>query len=233
MDWRFGLCVFSERSSDGFVNLQPDWFGEDENDDGGGEALESIHPYGFRSRPRDPETAPDGKGRLGAGLLYVFDGDEGFALPTQDPRHAALLEDEGKGGAQVYSVNNAGAVSRVFLAGSTGDITIQRASGPQMAFGASTIDATKVSDTAQNVALYSPIQPTLQEIIDTLQLLIAGDPAAIPTPVPGLGTIIAALPGGPLLTAALTTQLALLQAAALTALDSSLASSSVLRASTT
>ena len=230
MDWRFGLCVFSERSSDGFVNLQPDWFGEDENDDGGGEALESIHPYGFRSRPRDPETAPDGKGRLGAGLLYVFDGDEGFALPTQDPRHATLLEDEGKGGAQIYSVNDAGVVSRVFLAGSTGNITIQRASGPQMAFGASTIDATKVSSTVYNVALYSPIQPFL-DAVQTLLETIVGAPTAIP-PVPGLATLIAVIPGGPAIATNLVAQLIAVQAAGVTALDSSLASSSVLRAST-
>ena len=33
-------------------------------------------------------------GGVGSDTLYGFDGDEGFALPTQDPRHAALLQDE-------------------------------------------------------------------------------------------------------------------------------------------
>jgi hypothetical protein len=124
IDWRFGLSRFSERNTDGFISIQPDWYG-DETDDGGGESLEVIHPYGFRSRPRDPDIDPETKAALGAGLLYAFDGDEGFALPTQDPRHASLLEDEGKGGAQVYAVNDSGAVSRLFMAGSTGNITLE------------------------------------------------------------------------------------------------------------
>lgn len=230
MDWRFGLCVFSERNVDGFVNLQPDWFGEGELDDGGGEALEAIHPYGFRSRPRDPTPAPDGKGRLGAGLMYVFDGDEGFGFPTQDPRDATLLEDEGKGGAQVYAVSDAGTVSRLFMLGTTGDITIQRSTTAKIALSSTGTDVTGSSPATQNVALYSPIQPFLDAVKDLLGAIV-GDPTALP-PVPGLMTLFAALPGGTILASNLVDKLATLNTTALVALDSSLASSSALRAST-
>jgi hypothetical protein len=133
MDWRFGLARFSERNIDGFVTVQPDWYGDDAEDDGGGEALEVIHPYGFRSQPRDPDVDPETKAAKGAGLLYVFDGDEGFALPTQDPRHAALLSNEQKGGAQMYGVNDAGQLSSVIIIGTTGDITTTHGGGMQSA----------------------------------------------------------------------------------------------------
>lgn len=93
-----------------------------------------------------------------------------------------------------------------------------------------TVDVTGAG-TAENVALYAPIRPLLQEVVDTLQLLIAGDPTALPTPVPGLAVVFAALPGGPLLSAALVTQLGVLQGAATAALSASIASSAVLRAS--
>lgn len=230
MDWRFGLCVFSERNVDGFVNLQPDWFGEGETDDGGGEALEAIHPYGFRSRPRDPTPAPDGKGRLGAGLMYVFDGDEGFGFPTQDPRDATLLEDEGKGGAQVYAVSDAGEVSRLFMLGSTGDITIQRNTTAKIALSSTGTDVTGASASTQNVALYAPIQTFLDAVQDLLGAIV-GDPTALP-PVPGLATLISVVPGGSVVAANMVAKLVLVQAAGITALDSSFASSSSLRAST-
>jgi hypothetical protein len=119
---RYGISVFSERTTEGKLELVPDWYGEA---NGGGFPLESIHPYGFRSRPRDPDVDPNGQPTVGCGLLYTEDGGEGQALPVQDPRDFASLEDEQKGGAQVYAITSAGRVSRVFLNGSTGALTVE------------------------------------------------------------------------------------------------------------
>ncbi len=88
-------------------------------EDGGGLTLESLHTYGFRSRPRDPDVDADGNVTTGAGLLQ-FDrggGDEG-AIPTHDPR--VTLQDEGKGGSQMYAWTGSGAPSTVVLSGDDG-----------------------------------------------------------------------------------------------------------------
>ena len=64
-----------------------------------GLTVEACHPYGFRSRPRDPDADANGVPTKGAGLLLLdFGGGDEGGFPTQDPR--VELVDEGKGGAQ-------------------------------------------------------------------------------------------------------------------------------------
>ncbi|MGN6103721.1 MAG: hypothetical protein ACTHU0_01325, partial [Kofleriaceae bacterium] len=49
--WQLGTCVLSQRTDEGFVEVMPDYYG---GDDAGGDALETLSPYGVLSRPRDP-----------------------------------------------------------------------------------------------------------------------------------------------------------------------------------
>jgi hypothetical protein len=191
MDWRFGLARFCERNVDGFVTIQPDWYGGEngDEDDGGGEALEVIHPYGFRSQPRDPDIDPETKTAKGAGLLYVFDGDEGFALPTQDPRDAGLLEDEGKGGAQMYAVTNAGAVSRVFMAGSTGNITIQFGSDATITLTSTGIVLTGTGGSPAALAKAAELQSFATSVVASVNAIAAYINAIAPGTVPPVAAL--------------------------------------------
>jgi hypothetical protein len=97
--WSYGICMFSERNADGFIGYQPDYYGEKES---GGPPLESCQPYGFLSRPNDPDIDPKGNPVLGAGLLYFHQGGEGFAQPTQDPRDLERLPTLQPGESMVY-----------------------------------------------------------------------------------------------------------------------------------
>lgn len=120
-----GLCELSERSAGGFVTLQPDPLGGQQ---GGGAAMETISPLGFRSRPQDPTTDIDGRSVEGASLVTALDGREGFAWPAQDPRWAPFIPSEGKGGAVFYACVQVGAwrdTSYVLLEGDDGAITIR------------------------------------------------------------------------------------------------------------
>jgi hypothetical protein len=194
---------------------------------------------GFLSRPLNPDA--DGA----AQYLFYCDGNQRYAIGSRDRRFFTGLETIDVGDRMIYAPSgirirlddSEEAIEHRIPGGTTQYLAVDSFfvalnAGTRIELDNSTCDVTKLG-TAENVALYAPIQPLLQEIVDSLQLLIAGDPMALPTPVPGLGTVIAALPGGALLSAALVTQLGLVQAAAASALSSSIASSSVLRASPT
>lgn len=124
-----GITMLTELVK-GLLRLGIDALG---GDDAGALTKEAAHPYGLRSRPRDPTKDPSGI-PSGAGLL-VLDrggGDEA-AIPTQDPR-ITTLTDEGKGGAQLYGWTGT-AIASVVIDGATGMITITPASGAAVQIG--------------------------------------------------------------------------------------------------
>ena len=87
-----------------------------------GLTVEACHPYGFRSRPRDPDADANGVPTKGAGLLLLdFGGGDEGGIPTQDPR--VELADEGKGGAQLYAWTGS-AVSSIVLSGDDGKVRV-------------------------------------------------------------------------------------------------------------
>lgn len=71
-----------------------DLLGSDERQSGAG--LPSVQPLGLLARPLDPTD----KGA--AGVLFSWDGHEGFALPTTDPRALPLMPPVDKGGTVLH-----------------------------------------------------------------------------------------------------------------------------------
>lgn len=194
---------------------------------------------GFLSRPANPDATGATQ------YVFVMDGNRRIAIGSRDRRFYDGLETIDVGDRMIFApsgirirFDDSEQSIEQRIPGGTAALltfdgyTVSIANGTMLEMTTSRVDVTKLG-AAENVALYAPIQPLLQEIVDTLQLLIAGDPAALPTPVPGLSVVFAALPGGPALAAALVTQLGTLQASATNALNAAIASSSVLRASPT
>jgi hypothetical protein len=119
----YGTALFTERQESGFIGIQPDRLGEG----AGGPALEVVMPFGLLGRPHDPDLDAQGAVKVGANVLALADGDEGFTLPTGDPRFAKLLPDVDKGGAGLYATVRAGAEARVayLLFASDGSFTLK------------------------------------------------------------------------------------------------------------
>jgi len=105
----YGTALFTERQESGFIGIQPDRHGAG----AGGPALEVAMPFGLIGRPLDPDRDPSGAVKVGANVFVFSDGDEGFALPTGDPRFAKLLPDVDKGGAGLCATVRAGSELRV------------------------------------------------------------------------------------------------------------------------
>lgn len=105
--WEFRFCVFTERTPEGFLRLTADPYGDAQ---GGGTPLESASPFGFLSRPRDPDVDGDGAPLAAgaAGLLVLEHGGHDYAIPTQDPRFAAKLPEVKKGGSMQYAITAEG-----------------------------------------------------------------------------------------------------------------------------
>jgi hypothetical protein len=125
-----GLCTLALHDADGILRYGIDWLGSP-SAPGGGDPAESITPFGFRCRPRDPDLDPTGNviaGR-GAGLVLLDDGGESFAWPTQDPRYRAVLPDVPSGTAEMYATHADGTVTRLTADGDTGDVVITTRSG--------------------------------------------------------------------------------------------------------
>lgn len=80
---QIGIATFSEIDGDGFVGVQVDGYGEEKS---GLPPFELHHPYGFASRPLDPDA--DG---TGCAALYGIEGNRGFAWLAHDPRQATVL----------------------------------------------------------------------------------------------------------------------------------------------
>lgn len=90
--WDGGVAVGSEYN-EGFLTVQPDFYGEEAS---GGEGGIVQHPFGFLGRPADP----DDEGSCQA--LYAYEGDQLHILPTQDTRALAKIPELKKGGSAQY-----------------------------------------------------------------------------------------------------------------------------------
>lgn len=150
IEWEFGLCTFTERTSDGFIRLAPDWYGEQQ---ASGPPLESVSPFGLLSRPRDPDVDPAGTPTRGAGLLYLEHGGLSFAIPVQDPRFATALPALKKGSTLLYATLGSGAVATVLLDGEDGSLTITTPAGERL----------KVTDTEVVIGSSSAARALVQE----------------------------------------------------------------------
>lgn len=117
--WDFAVCTYSELK-DGFIWYGPDFYGELL---GGGELAECVSPFGFASRPLDPDLDADGNVQLGAGLLVLEHGGQTFAIPTQDPRYQALPPVP-KGSSMLYGTMPSGKTPFILVDGQTGTIQL-------------------------------------------------------------------------------------------------------------
>ena len=172
------LTVLSEISEDGELRFGLDRLGPPGAETGDAAAsglpVEACHPYGFRSRPRDPDVDAQGNPTRGAGLLLLdFGGGDEGGIPTQDPR--VTLADEGKGGAQLYAWTGS-AVSSVVLSGADGKV---RVTAPETVIGSESGAKALVVD-----------ERLMQWITGTLLPALAGAPGGsiVVSPPSGLGT---------------------------------------------
>lgn len=103
---REGLITLSEYNADNFLGLQVDVYGEE---NGSCEAGEPWHPFGFSSRPRDPERDTNGEidPAKAAGALYEYLGSKIHVLPVGDPRVNPKLPVLNKGSSIQYSATGA------------------------------------------------------------------------------------------------------------------------------
>ena len=187
-----GLTVLSN-SAKGMLYFAIDWLGGKAS---GGLPIEALHPYGMRSRPRDPDTNAEGNPTDGAGLLLIErgGGDDG-GIPTQDPR--VVLVDEGKGGCQIYGWTGT-AVATIVIDGTTGGIKITPAAGASI-----TLDGMSLVGGAGGVAIArAPELQTWAAQVDAALATITtagaagllGSPITIP-PVTPLAPTVAAQKG--------------------------------------
>lgn len=85
--FQVSAAQFTTYDADDFLGAQPDALG----DDGGAVPFEVLAPFGFASRPLDPE------GGVGCSLVHATQGNQGFAWFGSDPRSAPLLPALAKG----------------------------------------------------------------------------------------------------------------------------------------
>lgn len=101
IDWDLGLCSLSIYDADGFLGVALDLYGEQS---AGARAFEVLHPFGFISRPADPDVDSSGNPVRGAGALYGYEGEHrGVCIPLTDPRPVLLMPQLKKGGSAQYS----------------------------------------------------------------------------------------------------------------------------------
>lgn len=81
----------------GFIGIQPDWYGEE-----GGPEAENATPYGFWSRPLDPDVDGEGSIANGASVLVAREGGKALAFPLSDPRITEKLPPLKKGESVQY-----------------------------------------------------------------------------------------------------------------------------------
>lgn len=100
IEFDFGICTDSGFDEDGHPEIGADHYGPPGEASGAKGA--HIHPFGFDSRPLDPDPQPDGAARTGCGMLRFNDGDRISAMPIDDPRVVAKLPKLRKGGSRQY-----------------------------------------------------------------------------------------------------------------------------------
>ena len=99
INFRIHQVAYSEVDANGFIGIQFDAFGEE---DSGMPAVEAHHPFGFMSRPSDPDVDPDGQPKFGCNVLVGWDGDEAHAWVLADPRTRPKLPALQKGESLQY-----------------------------------------------------------------------------------------------------------------------------------
>lgn len=90
---------YSDIDPDGFVGIELDLFGEQE---AGAPPAELHSPFGFLSRPLDPDVDADGNATLGCQALVADEGGTRHAWLGSDPRIIPLLPSLKKGEALFY-----------------------------------------------------------------------------------------------------------------------------------
>lgn len=102
------------RTSDGFIEVQPEPFGSldaDGNQLGTSPSYEALLPFGVMVRPKDPT---DG---VGTNLLTMAQGPEKRVFIGHDPRWMSVLPDFGDGGMAIYATTElAGEKKTPFIA---------------------------------------------------------------------------------------------------------------------
>lgn len=93
--WDLGTVTITDYDADGFPEVQVQTFAP--SDDPSAESMEMHHPFGFLSRPRDPDA--DG---MGCQLFYAREGSRSHGLLSYDPRTIPLLPTLKKGGSVQY-----------------------------------------------------------------------------------------------------------------------------------
>lgn len=116
-DFRLHTVTYSEVDSNGFIGIQFDAFGEEQS---GMPTVEVHHPFGFRSRPRDPDAD------FGCNVLVGWEGHQAHAWLASDPRYTRVLPSDKEGGSTQYGVTKHGdvAVSFSTFDGETGGYTL-------------------------------------------------------------------------------------------------------------
>ena len=100
LKWEVGACVLTEFDGDEFLRAQPDGLGADSR-----MASYEVHsPYGFQSRPLDPETDSEGRVLQGraCNVLIAVDGTQRYILLGSDPRPIEKLPRLDKGESMFY-----------------------------------------------------------------------------------------------------------------------------------
>jgi hypothetical protein len=100
-DWDLGVVRFSEYNDDGFLGVQIDAYGDD--DQSGAVTYELMSPFGFLSRPVDPDTDSNAVLEKGTSLLVAHDGNERHAWLSSDPRTMNLLPRLQKGASMQFA----------------------------------------------------------------------------------------------------------------------------------
>lgn len=87
-EFRIHQASFSEVDDNGFINIQYDAFGEKKS---GVPAAEAHHPFGFMSRPDDPQVDANGEPQFGCNVLVGYEGEQAHVWLASDPRSRLVL----------------------------------------------------------------------------------------------------------------------------------------------
>lgn len=98
MKLEFSTCQLTKIDEGGFIGAQIDALGSGGDDDSGASPDQLSHPFGFVSRPRDPENG------IGCSLFHYQSGSsERYCWLGDDPRYVKKYPPQKKGGSAFYS----------------------------------------------------------------------------------------------------------------------------------
>lgn len=160
---------------DGFLNVQPAYFGAPPGvtgGPGGGPGMVPLYPSGCLSRPRDPDTDADGTPSFGSSCVFFYYGDQGYALPLFDSRLVSVIPAPEKGGWVQWADVGGGVVSLLTMSGTDGTVNITVPTGATIRLNAPSGRRLTMSATGADV-------------IGTVNagVVSADDPGATPAPV--------------------------------------------------